>query len=486
MTQDLAFATVTELVGLIHDRRLSPVELCDFFLDRIRTHDGEIGAFCTVDEDQVRESARDAERAQMRGEMGPLHGIPVGVKDLIFTRGLRTTGGSSIYADFVPDEDDVVVERLRESGAVVLGKTNTAEFGFSANQTANALFGATRNPWDQERSPGGSSGGSAAAVAAGLAPVALGSDGGGSIRIPSSFCGLYGIKPTFGRVPLYPGCRDHRFPGLSGWESLEHIGPIARTVADAALLMDVLSGPDTRDRHSLPHEEPSSYSRRLAAASTDLTGLRIAWSSDWGGEEPVDGEVRHALEQAVAQMQALGAEVVQDQPARPASRDAFGALIALDADPHALRRLIEDHEASVSPRLKTMMQREWSFIELTTAMRLRKQMYAAVEGFFRRYDAFLTPTVPFTALALGAEGPESIDGVPPKDPARAVIGYCYPFNITGHPAASVPCGLDRSGLPIGMQIVADRLHDDLVLRLSRAFEEASPWRGLRPTVLAAR
>jgi aspartyl-tRNA(Asn)/glutamyl-tRNA(Gln) amidotransferase subunit A len=410
----------------------------------------------------------------------------VGVKDLIFTRGLRTTGGSSIYADFVPDEDDVVVERIRQAGAIVLGKTNTAEFGFSANQTANHLFGPTRNPWDHERSPGGSSGGSAAAVAAGLAPVALGSDGGGSIRIPSSFCGLYGVKPTFGRVPLYPGCRDDRFPGLSGWESLEHIGPISRTVDDAALLLDVLTGPDSRDRHSLPHELPGSFSRRLGEASTDLTGVRIAWSVDWGGEESVDAEVRAAVERAAATLQSLGAEVVQDEPLRPASRDVFGALIALDADPHALRLLIDDHEASISPRLKSMMRREWTYVELTNAMRSRKRMYGAVEAFFRRYDVFLTPTVPFTALALGAEGPDSIDGVVPPDPARAVIGFCYPFNITGHPAASIPCGIDSAGLPIGMQVVADRLQDDLVLRLSKAFEQASSWRGRRPTVLAAR
>ncbi|MCC4306728.1 MULTISPECIES: amidase [Rhodococcus] len=475
MADQLESAQVTELVKLVHSKAVSPVELSELFLDRIGAYDGRIGAFCTVDEDQVREQARRAEQAQMRGDMGPLHGVPLGVKDLIFTRDLRTTGGSEIYSGFIPDEDDVVVERVRRAGAVILGKTNTAEFGFSANQTANKLFGATRNPWDLDRSPGGSSGGSAAAVAAGLAPAAIASDGGGSVRIPSSLCGLYGIKPTFGRIPLYPGCRDGRFPGLNGWESLEHIGPMTRSVADAALLMDVMSGPDSRDRHSLRFpNSPSHFLRQLAEDKRDLSGLRIAWSSDWAGEEQVSPDVRSAFERAVIQLQSLGCEVFEDAPDRPASRDTLGALVALDADPGALRDLVEKYEADVSPRFKSMLSKDWSYLELANATRMRQAMYASASEFFRRYDAFVTPTVPFTALPLGAEGPESFDCSRGGEAARAIIGFCYPFNITGNPAASIPCGLDTEGLPIGMQIVADLNRDDLVLRVSAAYESQSP------------
>jgi aspartyl-tRNA(Asn)/glutamyl-tRNA(Gln) amidotransferase subunit A len=467
---EIAFLEVQDLVSLVHAKELSPVEISEYFLARIEEHDGSVNAFSTVDRADVLAQAKRSEQAQMTGELGELHGIPIGIKDLIFTKGLRTTGGSRMYADLVPTQDDVVVERLRAAGAIILGKTNTAEFGFSANQTDNELFGATRNPWDLSTSPGGSSGGSAAAVAAGLCPIAVGSDGGGSVRIPSSFCGLFGLKPTFGRIPLFPGCRDPQFPGLSAWESLEHIGPIARSVADAALLADVMSGPDHRDRHSAHYGTPTRLSGlpRL----DNLTGLTIAWSADWDGAELVDPGVTDAFTAAVDRLVELGATVVNDSPDRAVAREHFAALAALDADPPAFRKAMEGYEESVADRVQQMLNREWTFGELAAAVTRKKAMYLGFTEFFDRYDAFVTPTVPFTAMPLGQEGPDRIAGQKLEVPARAVIGFCYPFNVTGHPAASIPCGSSADGLPIGMQIVSKWHRDDVVVQIAATYERA--------------
>jgi aspartyl-tRNA(Asn)/glutamyl-tRNA(Gln) amidotransferase subunit A len=236
----------------IRARRLSPVEVTQAVLERMERLEPTLHAYCTPTPELAMETARRVEAAIADGQqVGPLAGVPVAVKDLICTRGIRTVSGSRAYEDFVPDEDDVVVERLRAADAVILGKTNVPEFGYSG-VGHNPVFTATRNPWNTDLTSGGSSAGSGAAVAAGMGPLALGSDGGGSIRIPSSFCGLYGLKASMGRVPLYPGTKDERLPGVSSWESLEHIGPMTRTVADSALLMSVIAGPDPRDRFSVP------------------------------------------------------------------------------------------------------------------------------------------------------------------------------------------------------------------------------------------
>src|SRR4051794_26654025 len=242
------------LAAALRERRWRCSDVTAAALARIHRLDGHLNAFCTLAADaaMAQAEALDAQFAAQR-PLGPLAGVPVAVKDLICTRGLRTTFGSRLYADHVPDEDDVVVERLRAAGAVVIGKTNTSEFGYGAIGH-NALFSTTRNPWNPALTPGGSSAGSAAAVAARMVPLALGSDGGGSVRIPAALTGVFGIKPSWGRVPVYPGCRDERYPGISSWESLEHIGPLTRPAADAALALSVLAGPSERDRHSLPAE----------------------------------------------------------------------------------------------------------------------------------------------------------------------------------------------------------------------------------------
>ena len=277
-TPPLHDLTLTELAAAIRNRSVSAAQAVESTLASIEALDPLLNAFCTLDADAARRTAADIDRRLAQGEaVGPLAGVPVAIKDLICTRGLRTTFGSRLYANHVPDEDDVVVERLRDAGAIVIGKTNTSEFGYGA-VGHYPLFATTRNPWNTALTPGGSSAGSAAAVAARMLTLAIGSDGGGSVRVPAALCGLFGIKPSWGRVPVYPGCRDERFPGISSWESLEHIGPITRYAADAALALAVLAGPSPRDRHSIPAE---SDDWRLRPAES-LRGIRIAYSADLG------------------------------------------------------------------------------------------------------------------------------------------------------------------------------------------------------------
>jgi len=241
-----------ELAGRIRTKELSPVKVVDAVLERMETLEPLLHAFCTPTPELALEEARRAEEKLASGqETGPLTGVPVSIKDLHAAKGIRMTMGSHAYKDFVPDEDDVAVERLKEAGAIVLGKTNVPEFGYSG-ASDNPVFESTTNPWDTNLTSCGSSAGSAVAVATGMGPIALGSDGGGSVRIPASFCGLFGMKASMGRVPLYPGCRDESRPGMSSWKSLEHIGPLSRTVRDGALMLSVMTGPDDRDRHSLP------------------------------------------------------------------------------------------------------------------------------------------------------------------------------------------------------------------------------------------
>src|SRR5437762_11748257 len=266
----LIWQSAIETSGLVRAKKLSPIEVTDAVLSRIDAINPVLNAFCVVAAEQVRAAAREAEIAVTKGEpLGPLHGVPVSIKDVLSTRGLTTTGGSRLFADRVPDEDAIAVARLRAAGAVVLGKTNTSEFGHKA-VTENPLFGVTRNPWNPALTPGGSSGGAAAAVASGCGPLALGTDGGGSIRIPAAFCGVYGFKPSYGPVPGRGG-----FPGFA---HVSHVGPITRTVRDAALMLDVIAGGDDRDRASLPRE-PGSY---LEACEGDVQGLHVAWTADLG------------------------------------------------------------------------------------------------------------------------------------------------------------------------------------------------------------
>ncbi len=472
---DLCYLSAHELARRIRHRELSPVEVTEAVIARIDELNEELVAFCALDHPQVRAAAREAERAVLRGDrLGPLHGVPVSVKDLIFTQHFPTVGGSKAYVGFTPVEDDVVVERLRDAGGILLGKTNTPDFGYGPS--FDPVFGTTRNPWDLSRTPAGSSGGSAVAVATGMGPVSLGSDGGGSIRVPASFCGVVGMNPSFGRVPLYPGARDPRYPGFSGWESLERIGPMARTVTDAALVLDVIKGPDPRDRHSLP-ATGEVYADQL---ETDLTGWRIAWTLDWGTGAPVDKAVADLVERAAQRFADMGAVVENASPRFSHAHSTFDAIRALDADLDAMTGLIDRYPPGTAPsRFVDMVNTDRSFVDASQAIAARKDVYNAFWRFFQNHDLLLTPTAPVAAFPLDLSGPAEIGGRPVADP-MSWVQYTVPISLTGNPSASVPCGWTPEGLPVGLQIVGNHLDDMRVLQASRAFEMAQPWAQRRP------
>ncbi|MBO1332767.1 amidase [Streptomyces sp. VRA16 Mangrove soil] len=464
--------SATEIVGLVRARALSPVEVTDAVLARTAAVDDALGAFCTPTPDLARAAAlRVADDVAAGRETGPLAGVPLGVKDLIATKGIRTTSGSHAYADFVPDEDDIVVERVVGAGAIVLGKTNATEFGYSATGH-NPLFPPTRNPWDTARTPGGSSAGSAAAVAAGLGPVALGSDGGGSVRVPAALCGIFGFKASMGRVPVYPGCRDERYPGVSGWESVEHIGPLTRTVADAALMLSVLAGPDPRDRHSIPCTDVEWTRRRPAGR------LRIAYSPDLG-RVAVDPEVRRVVDAAAHVFERdLGAAVDLVDLELPDFSEAFGAIVAAETDLTGMRALADRLGPAMSPHLTALLRAPWTAEQFTDAGLVRKAVANRTARIMSTYDLILTPTAAVPAFPVGIQGPELIDG-------RMVrtdhwTSFTPLANLTGQPAASLPAGHTRDGLPVGAQLIGRHLGDGQLLDVCAAFEEAAPWRAVWP------
>ncbi len=461
----------------VRQKKLSPVDVVDAHLARMEALEPKLHAFCTPTPDLARATAKRLERDIAAGkDVGPLAGVPVGIKDLVCTKGIRTVSGSVAYKDFVPDEDDVVVERLAAAGAVIMGKTNVPEFGYSG-VGHNPVFETTRNPWNLERTPGGSSAGSGAAVASGMCPFAIGSDGGGSIRIPSAHCGLYGLKASMGRVPLYPGTKDERYPGVSSWESLEHIGPMSRTVADGALMMSVIAGPDPRDRHSLP--APSfDWMKSLKGG---LKGLKVAYSPDWG-YAAVDPAVRRIVGEAAKVFERdLGCVVEETNPGWDDPYNAFWGLVALESDLKGLRAMADTHAAQMTPHLVDFIRRPWTAEELTDAVVTRKAVNNKMWRLMQTYDLLLTPTLAVPPFPLLTQGPEKIDG-------RIVapfqwLAFTFPLNMTGQPAASIPAGWTDDGLPVGLQIIGRHLDDPLVLRASAAFEAAHPWKDRWPSIV---
>jgi aspartyl-tRNA(Asn)/glutamyl-tRNA(Gln) amidotransferase subunit A len=385
--------------------------------------------------------------------------------------------GSPAYRDFIPDEDDIAVERLRAAGAVIIGKTNVPEFGYSG-VGHSPIFPTTRNPWNLALTPGGSSAGSGASVASGVAPFAIGSDGGGSVRIPSAHSGLVGVKASMGRVALYPGCRDERYPGVSSWESLEHIGPMSRTVADAALMLSVIAGPDPRDRLSIPAGDVDWLG---AARAGNLRGKRIAYSADWG-YAAVDPEVRRVVGEAVRVFESdLGCIVEEAHPGWEDPYGAFWALVAQESDLTGMRRMAETHGATMSPHLLAFLERDWKATDFTDANVVRKSVCNRMWRFMETYDLLLTPTLAVPPFPVHMQGPEVIEG-------RMVgstqwLCFTFPLNMTGQPAASVPAGFTRDGLPIGLQIVGRHLADASVISAAAAFEAARPWGHRWPALL---
>jgi aspartyl-tRNA(Asn)/glutamyl-tRNA(Gln) amidotransferase subunit A len=469
-------AGLAEIAARVGRREVSAEALVDAALTRIARLDPQLDAFCTLTGDRARRDAAALDRRIASGSRaGPLAGVPVAIKDLVCTRGVRTTFGSRLYADHVPEEDDVVVERLQAAGAIVVGKTNTSEFGYGPFGH-NELFPPTRNPWNRELTSGGSSAGSAAAVAAAMVPLAIGSDGGGSIRIPAALCGVFGIKPSWGRVPVYPGCRDERYPGASGWESLEHIGPLTRTAADAALALSVLVGPTARDRHSIPAEIADWSMARVQT----LHGKRIALSLDLGFAK-VDPEIRAAVAAAAQALETkLGCVVEAVDPPLGDLQPIFEALVALDTDREGLQALGARSAHTFAGPLSRLLQHRWTADEFTRAILARKRVVNSMWRFMQRFEFVLMPATAAVAFPLGLEGPQRIDR-DSVDPT-AWTPFSSFANLTGQPAACVPVGYTASGLPIGMQIVGRHLDDPGVLSIACAVETLVSVLGRRPQV----
>jgi aspartyl-tRNA(Asn)/glutamyl-tRNA(Gln) amidotransferase subunit A len=462
---ELCYRPATELAQDIATKRLSPVEIVDAFLARIERLNPTLNAYCTVTADQARAAARRAEEAVMRGAaLGPLHGVPVSIKDLILTQGVRTTRGSKLYEHYVPDRDAPVVERLKAAGAIVLGKTNTPEIGWKG-VTDNLVFGPTRNPWNLERTPGGSTGGGSAQVAAGLGPIAIGTDGGGSIRLPAAFAGCFGFKPSFGRVPVYPAAPN---------ESVSHTGPLTNTVCDAALTLNVIAGPDDRDRNSLP----AAGLDYLAACDGGLKGLRVAWSPDLG-YATIDPQVRRITEAAALRFAEFGCEVEAADitwlnPDEAWNAIFYGGIVAAVGD------RFDQIRDQLDPGLVAIIEacRHDSLLDYVKALVARNAFWDEARTLFERFDLLLTPTVPLPAFELTRNTPWPVAGRLVESLGWSF--FTYPFNLTGQPAANLPCGFTSDGLPIGLQVVGRRHADATVLRAAAAFEAAAPWRDRRP------
>lgn len=463
-TTDLCYLSALELRTLYQKREVSPVEVTGAVLSRIDRLNPSINAFITVTPELALRQARAAEGAYAKKEFPPLlAGIPASLKDLTPTKGIRTTRGSLVYKDWVPDFDAPIVERLYAAGGVMLGKTNTPEMGWKGD-SGNRIVGPTHNPWKLGRTAGGSSGGAAAAVASGLGPLAQGTDGAGSIRIPASFCGLYGLKPSWGLIPQYPA---------SVVELLSHIGPITRTVRDAALMLTVMAGADPRDRLSLPVQTDF-----LSAMEGSIAGLRVAWSPDLG-YAAIDPEVREIAAAAARRFGELGCHV---EEAHPGVQDPWDFVNLIWASAFAglyLHNLNEVRDL-IDPGLLAVMEQgqRFSAAELASAYTRRNDYYHNWRAFMQNYDFMLTPTLPVTAFTAGDDHPARIDGRPTT--YLGWTAFTYPFDVTGQPAATLPCGFASNRLPVGLHIVGRWRDDITVLRASAAFEALAPWADVRP------
>ncbi len=460
---ELLRLSLTNLTTEIRTRAASPVELMEAVLARIdETHEDLNAVVAMRDRDALMADASEAEARVMKGEARPLEGIPLGVKDLEDAEGLVTSMGSRPFADNVAAKDSDQVARLRSAGAILLGKTNAPEFGYTAI-TKNLVYGVTRSPWDLERSPGGSSGGSSAALSACVLPLVTGSDGGGSVRIPASFTGAFGLKPSFGRISTGPRKRW-------GYGDTVVQGPITKTVEDAALFMDQAVGPSPHDPNSLPHPG-YSYVDKVRTPLTDK--LRIGYSPDLG-YAVVQSDIAAAVEEGVKIFEQLGHQVEEIKGGPPQISGEWGRLSAFETAA-AIGHLLPEHESEFGRSFISGVKNAQSITAewWGKAAQQREQLNAWCAETFDRYDILITPTVAFDPPPARGPFPESIDGR--KQVEVGVAAFTIPFNLSWHPAATVRVGLSEAGLPIGMQIVAARHRDDLVLQASHLYEMERPW-----------
>ena len=462
---DLNWKSAAKLMKGFARAKFSPVEATKACLAQIEKHEPAINALCGIHAEEALAAARASEQRWSKGEpLGPLDGVPVLVKDLLLVKGWKTLRGSkTVDPDQAWDADAPSVARLRESGAVFLGQTTTPEFGWKG-VTDSPLTGVTRNPWNPAKTPGGSSGGSSAAAAAGYAPLTLGTDGGGSIRIPAGFAGIFGLKPSFGRVPAWP---------LSPFGTVAHVGPMTRDVEDSALMMNIIAQPDARDWTSLPYDG-RDY---LAKLGRGVKGLKIAFSPTLGYVH-VDPEIAALVAQAVRTLSELGAEVEEIDPGFEDPAPCFrvlwwsGARALLGRLPEEKKRLLDPALADVERQ-----SRDISLDDYLDAVKARGSLGTHMRKFMERYDLLLTPTLPIPAFDAGKLSPADVDGT-----GKWVnwTPFSYPFNLTQQPAASVPCGFTRDGLPAGLHIVGRMFDDATVLRAAYAYEHATDWRKRRP------
>ncbi|BDG60107.1 amidase [Caldinitratiruptor microaerophilus] len=467
---DLAYMSLTEAADRIRRRDLSPVELTTAVLKRIEEVEPRINAYITVTAEEALAAARTAETEIAGGRYrGPLHGIPVAVKDVVCTAGVRTTAGSRVLRDFVPNTDAAVVVRLREAGAVIVGKTNTHEFAAGIT-TNNPFFGPTRNPWNVDCIPGGSSGGSGAALAAGLCTVAIGTDTGGSIRIPAACCGVVGLKPTYGRVS-----RQGIFP--LAW-SQDHCGPMARSVADAALLLQVIAGYDPADPGSANVPVPD-FSAELSAGVSDITiGLPRHWYF-----ERVDPEVAEAVYRAVRILAEMGARVMEVD--LPALRDVMPAQYVVCMAEAAAWHVpfLRSQPEHYSPALRGTLEGSLliSAVQYLDGLRIRARIAAEMEQALGQVDVLAAPTIPLPAPPIGQEQ-VNVAGQP-EPVLDAFVRLNAPANQSGLPAISIPCGFSRGGLPIGLQIIGRPFDESTVIRVAHAYEQVAGWHRRPPPLV---
>ncbi len=452
-------------------KTLSPVEVVKALQARIDHINPKLNAIVTRTDDMALAAAKESEKAFQKGKPRTLEGVPITIKDNVFTKGVRTTWGSKLYENFVPDRDAILVERLKNAGAVILGKTNMPEFGL-VGITDNLVFGRTVNPWNLKMTSGGSSGGAAAGVAAGLWPIGHGNDGGGSIRIPSSFCGVFGFKPSFGRIPI--------FPHIPGWETLNHEGSLTRTVEDNALMLDVMAGPSIYDPVSLP-QYPGKFRKDMEG---DIKGWKVAFSSDLGGGFPVDSQVLEISRKAALSFQELGCTVEEVKPGWINMEGDFVVTLVSETLTAHEQELEKYKQVAFPPYVPYL---EFASLLKTTDMVKvqfdRYKLNEQVAQFFEKFDLLLTPTLTTAAFEVGENGPLNPSRVNGVDASvSSWVCFTYPFNFTGQPAATVPCGFNSEGLPVGLQIVGKRLDEASVLRASAAFEKAHPWRDKKPPI----
>lgn len=461
-SSDLHYLTIESLAGLIERREVSPVEVTESVLRRIQSLDVKLGAFITVTADLAMSAARQAEQEIQRGEYrGPLHGVPISLKDLYDTAGVRTTSGSLIRSSYVPSEDATCVARLREAGAIVVGKNNLHEFAFGPTGL-NPHYATTRNPWDLERIPGGSSGGSAVAVAAGLSYASLGSDTGGSIRIPAALCGTVGVKPTYGRIS-----RHGAFP-LSG--SLDHVGPLTRSVRDAAYLTDAMAGHDLHDPSS--SEQPAPDLGRSLRGEVRL--LRAAVLREC--LEGVEPELRDLFDQAVSTLRALGLTI--DEVSVPEASHAAGASTAIMfAEAAAIhQRWLAERPAEYGPDVRGRLELGALLpaVHYLKGQQARSAIIAAFDLVWERFDVLLLPTCPIVAPRIEQAQENAV--------RTGLVANTRLFNLLGGPVCSLPCGFTAAGLPASLSVAARAFDEASALEVGLAYEAATPWHDRRPPI----